>query len=69
MFPTHVGMNRGRLADARHANNVPHTRGDEPKNRPMVVEADFMFPTHVGMNRIQPVTAAHHVECSPHTWG
>ena len=32
MFPTHVGMNRGRLYSKRNR-HVPHTRGDEPRRR------------------------------------
>jgi len=30
MFPTHVGMNRRQWQDRHPAQDVPHTRGDEP---------------------------------------
>jgi len=30
MFPTHVGMNRIRPTCGLPADDVPHTRGDEP---------------------------------------
>ncbi len=33
MFPTHVGMNRVRLAAQEVGTNVPHACGDEPKGK------------------------------------
>ena len=51
MFPTHVGMNRGKHQMNKKIKNVPHTRGDEPAEMSVILSSDLMFPTHVGMNR------------------
>ena len=58
MFPTPVGMNRAWGNVTYGIRDVPHTRGDEPKNLALVLFLARMFPTPVGMNRQVRYTVA-----------
>jgi len=44
MFPTHVGMNRCCRSLSISAKDVPHTRGDEPKETGITDEAAACSP-------------------------
>ena len=51
VFPTDVGMNRGKPFAKLTAYRIPHGCGDEPLVDDLLLVDLHVFPTDVGMNR------------------